>query len=142
MHPPDQPVYNKDEAERVRDTGLLFLQRGNVEKAVWCFNKSKKLYTLEGIDDLIQKATVLLSQPQQTKEQNIHAPQPTPAVPPQQPELPKDYTEDHLMIVNRIIGFVDFYDKLSLQSTATEDEIKKQYRLVFPPSYLSLLLLV
>lgn len=128
MHPPEQPVYNKDEAERVRDLGVETLHRGDATKALWWFNKSKKLYSLDGIEEWIQKATKLLSHPKPEVKQAPPPPQETPAPPP--PEVPKNYTEEQIQIVNRIIGFVDYYDKLSLQSTATDDEIRKQFRQV------------
>lgn len=127
--PTDQPVYNRDEAERVRDIGVVTLHKGDAAKALWWFNKSKKLFHLDGIDEWIDKATKQMSdQGGGTKKDEPPPTQPVKQAPVEQTVV---YTEEQVSIVNRIIGFVDYYDKLSLAYTVTEvEEIRKQYRLV------------
>jgi hypothetical protein len=127
--PTDQPIYNKDEAERVRDIGVTTLHKGDANKAIWWFQKSKKLYHLDGIDEWIDKAAKQANQG--VSKSNVHPPtqQPVKEV---HVEVQATYTEEQLAIVNRIIGFVDHYDKLALAYTVTEvEEIRKQYRQVY-----------
>lgn len=130
--PTDQPVYNKDEAERVRDIGIATLHKGDAAKAIWWFNKSKKLYHLDGIEEWLVKA----AKQQQTGPTSTHQappPQPVKEVP---VEAAAVYSEEQLAIVNKIIGFVDFYDKLSIAYTVVDaEEIKKQYRQVCTPPH-------
>ena len=126
--PTDQPVYNKDEAERVRDIGVTTLHKGDATKAIWWFSKSKKLYHLDGIDEWIDKATKQMKQGD-SSSQSI--PPPTQQVKEVPVETSPSYTEEQIATVNRIIGFVDYYDKLSLAYTVTEvEDIRKQYRQV------------
>lgn len=129
--PTDQPVYNKDEAERARDMGVATLHAGDANKAIRLFNRSKKLFHLDGIDEWIAKATKQLNNSSNNDFGSSQVPPPTQPVKEVPVEVSVTYTEEQLAVVNRIIGFVDFYDKLSLSCTITEpEEINKQYRQV------------
>ena len=123
---PDQPIYNRDEAERVRDIGIAAFEKGDLKRASWAFNKSKQLYALDGIDEWILKAS---SSSSSSTQQSTPAPPPPPQ-PAAQARVEVEYTEEQHQVVKKIIGAVDYYEKLSVSVTATEEEIKKQYRKV------------
>lgn len=120
-----QPIYNRDEAERVRDMGILAFQKGDLKTASWAFNKSKKLYELDGIDEWIRKAETGNPPPAPQKPNPQPPPQPNKA-----PVVEVTYTEDQHLLVKKIIGSLDYYEKLSLELSATDDEIKRQYKAV------------
>lgn len=119
---------NKDEAERCKDLGNQFLQQGDTAKAHKFFNKSKSLFPLPGIDELIAK-TISTQQQQQKQKSPTHAPPPKQEEAPEPPP-PPNYTAEELEIVQTIVCSKNHYDTLKVSATCMIDEIKKQYRKV------------
>lgn len=110
---------NKDEAERCIELGLSALKLGDKDKAIRMFQKSDSLFS----NELAKKYLKIASeQPQITKKSEEKIKQQ-----PAKPSAPQ-YKPEQETMCRQILQKTDYYDILSLQKTANQDEIKKSYR--------------
>ncbi|KAG6962574.1 hypothetical protein JG687_00007072 [Phytophthora cactorum] len=132
---------NKGEAEKCLEFGKKHLRIGNWEKAIKFFDKSHRMYPLPGVEAMrdrakaeMEKASTPNAQPTSPRGGSSSsagvrhrtaaaAPSRSPSSEPSRP-----YTAEQLQVVRKIKSCKTHYEVLSVQQTATENEVKKAYR--------------
>ncbi|ETL81249.1 hypothetical protein L917_18389 [Phytophthora nicotianae] len=131
---------NKGEAEKCLEIGKKHLRLGNWEKAIKFFEKSHRMYPLPGVEAMrdrakaeMEKASTTSAQPTSPRGASSNAGmrhRSTPAAPSRSPssEPSRPYTTEQLQMVRKIKACKNHYEVLSVQQTATDNEVKKAYR--------------
>lgn len=104
---------NIDAAEDYLNLGKQSLDKNDLDKALYFFNKSKKLHPLPKIDEYIETVKKLKSQNNDDVNSSSNNGQ---------------YTEAELLEVQRMIKCKDYYEALGVDKNATLEQIKKAYR--------------
>lgn len=133
----DQNIANKGEAEKCREIGLTFLQKGEYAKASKYFEKSLRLFPLPDVKILKEKSDKLSenesrSEPTPSNSNKSGISQRSSAEPSSSSSnsSTRGYTPEQESGAKRIIALSkkSHYDVLGVEKKATGDEIKKAYR--------------
>merc|ERR1711935_532590 len=119
---------NRDGAEQCLAKAFAALKQGDVEKARRMTSKSIRMFETEKVVTLLKQLNDIIDQPKDapTKEAPKTETRKRAKV---KEEAPKEYTQDQVEAVNKIMkAKSDYYKVLGLEKGATPAEVKKAYR--------------
>jgi len=120
---------NKDEAQRCIEIGLIAFNKGDYDKALRFYEKSKRLFPFPKINDYI--AVARSKQVSQAREASFNSDSTASTASTSSSSGSQSiptFSQSDLQEVQAILKKSNFYDILNVKKDASENEIKKSYR--------------
>lgn len=119
---------NKDEADRCIEIAVAAMHKGNMARATKMLKKAQTLYPSKQIDDLLENL-INYENKSSSESPKVRRRAAADEKADEKPTTPtKTYTDDQLIVVQKVIKCKDFYGVLRLTKDATDSEIKKAYK--------------